>query len=217
LITGGAELFPTPTTALADTSCPWRHPGAARAADQRRRRQYCLRRHRRTAAAFARRHNFYFWRDLGRRCGQQPYWPWETLEEALDEIFAPAGLNWQEFCRTGLYAPPRHYRKYRTQGFATPSGKVELCSAILEEMGYDPLPDYVPADDGIEQYPLRLVTGVRCQPYYASELRQIAALRRRRPQPVAEMAAVTAGALGLADGDHVWIESRRAAFSRSSG
>jgi len=156
---------------------------------------------------FARRHNFYFWRDLGRRCGQQPYWPWETLEEALDEIFAPAGLNWEEFCRTGLYAPPRHYRKYRTQGFATPSGKVELYSAILEEMGYDPLPAYVPRNDGAEPYPLRLVTGVRCQPYYASELRQIAALRRRRPQPVAEMAAVTAGALGLADGDHVWIES----------
>jgi anaerobic selenocysteine-containing dehydrogenase len=202
------ELFPTPTTALADYVLPMAgtleqpvlqtNAGVANIA------------YGGTAALpplFARRHNFYFWRDLGRRCGQQPYWPWETLEEALDEIFAPAGLNWQEFCRTGLYAPPRHYRKYRTQGFATPSGKVELYSAILEEMGYDPLPAYVPRNDGAEPYPLRLVTGVRCQPYYASELRQIAALRRRRPQPVAEMAAVTAGALRLADGDHVWIES----------
>ena len=202
------ELFPTPTTALADYVLPMAgtleqpvlqtNAGVANIA------------YGGTAALpplFARRHNFYFWRDLGRRCGQQPFWPWETLEEALDEIFAPAGLNWQEFCRTGLYAPPRHYRKYRTQGFATPSGKVELYSAILEEMGYDPLPTYVPRNDGAEPYPLRLVTGVRCQPYYASELRQIAALRRRRPQPVAEMAAVTAGALGLADGDNVWIES----------
>jgi len=155
---------------------------------------------------YERRPDFDFWRALGRRCGQEKRWPWETMEESLDYILAPAGLTWDEFCQTGIYAPPLSYHKYEAEGFATPSGKVELYSDMLAELGYDPLPAYVPAEEPPD-YPLTLITGVRHQPYYATEFRQIEKLRHLRPEPIAEMDASTASKLGLREGECVWVET----------
>lgn len=77
----------------------------------------------------------------------------------------------------------------------------------MEELGYDPLPAYVNIEDESSDYPLRLITGARQQPYYASEFRQVESLRRMRPDPVAEMDAATAASLGLQEGERVWIET----------
>ncbi len=156
-----------------------------------------------------RRTGFDFWCDLGRRCGQTEHWPWKSLEEALDTIFSPCGLTWDQFCKTGLYAPEPVYHKYIAQGFATPSGKIELSSRILKDLGHDPLPAYTAVERDDDTYPLTLMSGVRRQPYYSSQHRQVASLRRRRLEPVAEMSASTASALGLAQGDWVWIETHK--------
>ena len=150
---------------------------------------------------YQRRTDFDFWCELGKRCGQKKYWPWNTLEEALDDIFAPTGQSWEAFCQIGFYAPERSYQKYRTKGFSTPSGKVELFSVILKELGYDSLPSYTDVDKEDDHYTLNLVTGVRKHPYYASEFRQVKSFRRRRPQPMAEMSPDTANQLGLKEGD----------------
>jgi anaerobic selenocysteine-containing dehydrogenase len=156
---------------------------------------------------YERRTDFNFWFELGKRCGQEEYWPWATLEDALDDMFAPTGQSWEAFCRTGLYAPERSYQKYRTKSFATPSGKVELFSVILKEMGYDPLPYYTHVDKKDDHYTLSLVTGVRKHPYYASEFRRVKSFRRRHPEPMAEMSPATANQLGLKEGNSVWIET----------
>ncbi len=166
---------------------------------------------------YERRPDFAFWRELALRCGQEGYWQWRTMEEALDDIFAPAGLSWDEFCPTGLYAPEPSYRKYERDGFATPSGRVELYSSLLEELGGDPLPGYVPPDDESPDYPLALITGVRHQPYYATGFRQVERLRRLRPEPVAEMAAATSGRLGLRDGERIWVETPRGRIQHRLG
>lgn len=156
---------------------------------------------------YERRTDFDFWCELGRRCGQGEYWPWATLEDALDDMFVPIGLSWEAFCRTGLYAPERSYQKYRLKGFATPSGKVELCSVILKELGYDPLPSYTNVDKGDGHYMLSLLTGVRKHPYYASEFRRVKSIKGRHPHPMAEMSLVTATHLGVKEGDVVWIQT----------
>ena len=51
-------------------------------------------------------------------------------------------------------------------GFATPSGKVEMSSSVLEKLGYDPLPFYekppespVRTPDVAKDFPLILTTG----------------------------------------------------------
>ncbi|MBU5613855.1 GNAT family N-acetyltransferase [Geomonas azotofigens] len=158
---------------------------------------------------YERRTDFEFWMELGKRLGQQRYWPWETLSHAMDDILSPTGLTWGEFCETGLYAPEPAYLKYLESGFATPSGKVELYSSLLAEAGHDPLPSFRITPDPGDAGELQLITGVRRQPYYSSEFRQVESLRRRRPEPLAEMAAETAASLELNDGDLVWIQTAK--------
>jgi thiosulfate reductase / polysulfide reductase chain A len=156
---------------------------------------------------YKRRNDYTFWHDLGLRCGQKEYWPWETLEDSLDYIFKPVGLSYREFCEAGFYSPTPTYLKYEKTGLATPSGKVELYASLLKEMGYDPLPAYMSLDNKSADYPLDLITGVRHQPFYASEFRQVKKLRRVRPEPLAEMDPVTASELNLNDGDRIWVET----------
>lgn len=159
------------------------------------------------APLYERRTDFDFWRELGNLCGQKQYWPWTRVEDALDDVLAPVGMSWNDFCDTGVYTAEREYRKYRKAGFATPSGKVELHSALLEEFGHDPLPGYIAADSDGEQFPLTLITGARKHPYYASEFRQIERIRSQHPTPLAEVSRATAEHHGVKEGDTVWIET----------
>ncbi len=41
---------------------------------------------------YERRAEFYFWRELGVRLGQESYWPWKTLEGFYDDRLAPLGI-----------------------------------------------------------------------------------------------------------------------------
>ena len=53
-------------------------------------------------------------------------------------------------------------RKIQQGPLATPSGKVELNSTILKQLGYDPLPDYIAPeipDEIRRQYPLTNISG----------------------------------------------------------
>ena len=165
---------------------------------------------------YERRTDFDFWCELGKRCGQQAYWPWRKIDDALDDILAPAGISWVDFCRTGVYAGERKYRKYEEVGFATPTGKVELYSQLLEELGHDPLPTYThidspgtQIDNSGNRYFLTLITGARKHPYYASEFRQIDRIRRQHAAPRAEVSPATAERCGVRDGDVVWIETQQ--------
>ena len=84
-------------------------------------------------------------------------------------------------------------------GFQTPSGKVELYSALREGWGLEPLPHYeeppftpVSQPDLFEQYPLILSTGRRSPVFFNSEHRNIPWLREVDPDPVVEIHPDTA-------------------------
>jgi thiosulfate reductase / polysulfide reductase chain A len=164
---------------------------------------------------YERRANFDFWRGLGVRMGQETDWSWKTFQESLEDMLAPARISWRDFCETGLYCPPRSYGKFETidersglpAGFATPSDKIELYSAILNSIHAQPLPVHISRAGESKEYPLTLITGARTQPYYASAFRQMESLRRRHPEPLAEMSAECARRNGLAEGQAVWVES----------
>ena len=56
-----------------------------------------------------------------------------------------SGRSFADFEAQGfIEIPPAKYRKYRKTGFATPSGKVELSSSVLGDLGFDPLPYFRP-------------------------------------------------------------------------
>ncbi|MFA6809418.1 MAG: molybdopterin dinucleotide binding domain-containing protein, partial [Eubacteriales bacterium] len=166
---------------------------------------------------YERKPDYYFWRELGLRLGQEKDWPWKTFHESLEECLKPTGITWEEFCSTGLYCPPNLYQKYeqvdentgKLAGFATTSGKIELYSEILDELGYEPLPVPKELSKKNNMYPLKLITGARYQPYYAASYHHFAKLRSIHPKPLAEMCPDTAIKLGLEDSCPVWVETER--------
>ncbi|MFC1814540.1 molybdopterin-dependent oxidoreductase, partial [Thermodesulfobacteriota bacterium] len=161
------------------------------------------------------RTDYEFLRGLGIRLGQEKYWPWKTLEEVYDYRLKPLGLTFKEFmAKGGRDFPPIEFSIHEKRGFGTPTGKIELYSVILEKLGYDPLPFYQePAESPVSspelarEYPLTLITR-REMPFFHSEHRQIDSLRRRHPEPFVQIHPETAGELGIADGDWVWIETK---------
>lgn len=166
---------------------------------------------------YERRPDFYFWKELGLRLGQEKYWPWETYQESLEASLSPLGLTWDEFCLTGLYSQPNQYYKQEQidpknnlpYGFATVSGKVEVYSEFLKEIGDDPLPSPKKLPERTGDFPLMLMTGARFQPYYASSYHQIERFRGMHPEPWVEMSVATASRLGLNEGCPVWVETER--------
>ena len=90
------------------------------------------------------------------------HFPWETVEDILDYRLSRSNRTFKEFeDSTFMEAPAPEFRKYRKTGFATPSGKVELSSSVLEELGFDPLPYYREAPGVSDEYPYQVFTGVR--------------------------------------------------------
>lgn len=162
-----------------------------------------------------RRTDFDFWNMLAKRCGQGEFWQWDSFENALNDIFSSTNQTWETFCEKGLYAPERSYNKYLEKGFATPSGKVEIKSCILEETGNPSVPGYIENCTNNDFFPLTLITGARKHPYYSSEFRQIDRIRNKQPLPVAEMSSVTASKFGLKEGDTILIETTHGKISQT--
>jgi anaerobic selenocysteine-containing dehydrogenase len=152
-------------------------------------------------------------RDLAHRLGFGEHF-WDTEEECLDALLAPSGISFDEFRKIGPLVGSKQYRSYRN-GLPTPSGKVELYSSQLKEGGFDPLPVYYEppetpfsAPELTTDYPLVLTSGKRgC--YRHSSGRQISSLRGSHPEPLTYIHPQTAEKMGIAEGDWVYIETRR--------
>jgi thiosulfate reductase/polysulfide reductase chain A len=142
----------------------------------------------------------------------------ESVKEVLDAQLAAGGLNitFDELKQKGFIQVPFKYRKYEKGGFRTPTGKIELYSTRFEQMGYAPLPYYEEPPESplatphvAQDYPLVLTSGGRIPFFFNSEHRQIAKLRRAHRDPIAEIHPDTAKRYGIANGDWMWIETRR--------
>jgi thiosulfate reductase / polysulfide reductase chain A len=172
-----------------------------------------------------RRPDYYFFRELARRLGFAEYFPWETEEDLADYRLKPLGLTFKEVARGKSIVVSDEPWTYQTlnpktgkpTGFATPSGKFELYSNVMKELGYDPLPFYeeppespVRTPEVAREYPLILITGGRWNPQFHSEHRQLGmGMREQHPDPLMDIHPETAAKLGLRDGDWAYIETRR--------
>lgn len=138
------------------------------------------------------------------------------LADILEYRLEPLGLTFEAFKERFMVVAEPAYRRFADKGFRTPSRKVEFFCKALARLGYDPLPAYVePPESPLSRpdlaarFPLVLTTGARRSEYFHSEGRQIAALRSRRPRPLAELHPDTAGPRGIAEGDRVAVSSPR--------
>lgn len=152
---------------------------------------------------------------LGTRLGMGDLFFDGEVEAGWNHLLAPLGLDVETLRRhpEGVRVPlPHRHRKYRETGFATETGRAELYSERLHRHGYDPVPRFVPplgaADEAFPLTALSANVGWYCH----SQHRGIAALRRKRPEPVAEIHPDTAAAFGIEDGDRMRIVSRNGAM-----
>lgn len=152
--------------------------------------------------------------DLAHRLGLHEAFPWKDSTEYLNWVLEETGLTFAQFCERGIILSEMRYRKYTTEGFHTPSGKFEIYSSIMERVGASPLPVYreppmspVSTPEVAKEFPLILIPGNKVRYFFHSELRQIEDLRRHNPDPLVEMHPDTAAALGISEGDWVWVES----------
>ncbi len=98
-------------------------------------------------------------RELARRLGLEAYFPWKDIEQYLDARLRGLNVSLADMKKRGVIVypgeeaalPPDHK-------FDTPSGKIELHSKMLAEMGVDPVPKYYPKPEPPEGH-FRLLFG----------------------------------------------------------
>ncbi len=157
-----------------------------------------------------------FWLEVARRMGYTEHFPWRNVEEVIDWVLEPTGYGVHDLTEkysSGVWTGEVRYGEYMHRGFRTPSGKVELYSDSLAEMGYDPLP--VPKDPVLEiygqktsrEYPLILTTGSRNVYFTHSQLRNVEKMKKLLSEPYVEINPKTAERYGVIDGDYVTVST----------
>ncbi|MCA6098406.1 molybdopterin-containing oxidoreductase family protein [Bradyrhizobium australafricanum] len=147
------------------------------------------------------------WKGLADRMGIGAQFPWTNLNQLLDYRVAAMGKTFDEFARDSpTHMEKLRFKKYEETGFATPTGKVELYSTVLESLGFDPLPYHREEPAVSADLPLLVFTGIREPEFFQTGQRHIASLRARNPEPRAFLNPDDAGENGIETGD--WIEVR---------
>ncbi|MBR3181984.1 MAG: molybdopterin-dependent oxidoreductase [Eggerthellaceae bacterium] len=170
---------------------------------------------------YERKTDYDIFRALGQRLGQGDHWPDETLADAFATQLAPTGWTWQDYCTIGIYHIPPEPEKFlkpdadgKPQGFATTTGRIELASELLPQLGGQRLPEQgafmrLCPPDLVERltaegaHHVVMLTGSRKQPYNASMYLENPKFRASYPCGVVEASPTYAAELGLSDGDTV--------------
>ncbi|MCF6245899.1 MAG: molybdopterin-dependent oxidoreductase [Desulfobacula sp.] len=160
-----------------------------------------------------------FWFELAKAMGYHKYFPWDDIEQLYEFRLKSKGIKIDKLrksSRNTIILGSKEYYKYKNNGFQTPSGKVEIYSERMKDIGVDPLPVYKePAESPVKKgvlvdhYPLVLTTGARIPEYIHSRFRNIPSLNEKVPEPWVEIHPETAMSLDVEDGDKVTVESDR--------
>jgi anaerobic selenocysteine-containing dehydrogenase len=145
-------------------------------------------------------------------------------EAGYRHVLAPTGLTLEQLRAAPggirLARPPAHRRHAEptaggVRGFATPSGRVEIYAQSFLEHGQPPLPEYVePAASPVSRpdlaadYPL-VLTSAKVVQFCHSQHRALPALRGQNPDPLVELHPEAAAARGVTAGDWVTIRTPR--------
>ncbi len=113
---------------------------------------------------------------------------------------------------------PTPYLPFEHGQFTTPSGKCELYSERLAEMGFDPLPTYIPPYESEERdpalvarYPLTLISSP-AHTFLNSTFVNVTSLRRQAKEPEVLLHPADAERRAIAVGAMVTVRNDRGAF-----
>ena len=133
---------------------------------------------------------------------------YENIHDFFDLILEPSKMTFQEFKKIKTLSGERKEQKYLSQGFSTPSSKVEFYSKQLLNSGLSPLPDYIQPCNLSKEYPL-IMTCRKSGFFRHSDNRQINRLRSADSEPIARIHPQTALQFNIKDGDMINIKTAR--------
>ena len=117
---------------------------------------------------------------------------------------------------------PTPYLPYAQGGFSTPSGKCELVSPRMAEMGLDPLPAYIPPYESVERdpelvtrYPLTLISSP-AHTFLNSTFVNLTSLRRAAREPEVLLHPADAERRAISPGMRVTVRNDRGAFAATA-
>lgn len=168
-----------------------------------------------------------FFTELAKRLGMEDKFPWKTEEEMVAFELAPSGLSFDHLLNEKPEGVVYAAKSYERQDglFRSPSGRIEIYSEAFEKVGFDPLPTFLEPERGpkrgkkdfLKKYPLILSTGSRNLYYTHSQHRNVEALRKISPEPMAEISPATAKQFGVQSGDPVVVETNRGQVIMKAG
>jgi anaerobic selenocysteine-containing dehydrogenase len=146
----------------------------------------------------------------------------ELIRQALDsESDKLDGVTLEKLLDTGYMRlnVPRPYLPFASGNFPTPSGKCELYSQRLADMGIDPVPTYTPPYESIDsspelaaRFPLALISSPAHQ-FLNSSFGMVDALRRGAREPELMIHPEDALTRSVLNGTRVDVHNDRGSFS----
>lgn len=154
--------------------------------------------------------------ELAKRLGYlDKFWD-GNIDAAFESMLEPLNVDLQTLKEAdgGLFIQgPVAYRKYQEQGFNSQTGRVELFSQRLKDIGQPPFPEWkdpyaIFQESGVgkEDYPLILINA-KLREFCHSQHRALPSLRKRHPDPFIEINTSKAEELGINDGDPVLLST----------
>ncbi len=164
------------------------------------------------------RSNWDTMRALAQTLGYTEPWLHASAEEVIAEILEASrphnpqlsGITLDQLEREGtvaLHFTEENFTPFGDLHFPTPSGKVELLCAAMEQHGVDPLPDYVPVAE-LAGTGLTLISA-GAHHFVSSTFANQPSLRKKQGEPRIELNPQDAAARGISDGDLVRIVNAR--------
>jgi anaerobic selenocysteine-containing dehydrogenase len=158
--------------------------------------------------------------DLAMRMGFGAQFWNGSIEKAFDYILEPTGMTLEELKRhPGGIALPLEvkYQKYLKNGFKTPSREVEIYSLTFAVHGYDPLPgarlpEEIFGREAVAQYPFTLTTAKTIN-FCHGQHRSVPSLRRKVPEPFAEINPRDGESCGIREGEKMRVETAVSAIT----
>ena len=152
------------------------------------------------------------YKELAEATGLGAYFAYKDIDEVVAAQLAPLGVTTAELATSGQWAPPDAKPTYlrKTDPTApvklmTASGKIELFSAELATLGFEPVPQYT-APPEPPKGTFRMIQG-KCAVHTNSATQNVPVLHELRPSNELWIHPAQADRLGIRDGDGVTVRA----------
>lgn len=161
-----------------------------------------------------------FFKGLADRLGFGDLFPWASEKDLVADELSSCEIDFTYLNQEKPEGDFYREMSYRIPPgtFKTPTGKIEIYSQALADVGFDPLPTYREPEKspqgslwGVlgDRFPLILSTGQRDIHYTNSQMHHLRSMQELSPYPRAEMGSETAAAFGVRHEGEIYLETDR--------